>query len=382
MFTRVLKALFAQDLADQGEELNAFELTKRRWQAMIATMDGEGYNTPKNVDELANLAILKAWEKAAGDARKRLVLLSSIGVQRRTQMPFPVLNACGVLDAKASAERALADAAARGGFEHAIVRPGQLFGGPYDNNFYLGTLFQLDKDADTRGVALSRGDDAQGDTLARARGGDGAGARDEHRARSDFAASTSRAMSRASRWCGSAWRRYKKIQRRDLAAQSDLRLPPKRTQLHAAQRKPSGGSRNSCTASIWNQHPRSAPQNMSRPRTRQNLRDDDAPPAPAAAVEDMPPANMVVEDAPAAVLPSPNAPAVKAPPAVGAPPARPRSGPRPKKEHRQPGRVLPQQAVRPSSARSCSAARCCASSSTRSSRARTRAKCAAAPRAA
>ena len=64
VFTRVLKALFAQDLADQGEELNAFELTKRRWQAMIATMDTEGYNTPKNVDELANLAILKAWEKA------------------------------------------------------------------------------------------------------------------------------------------------------------------------------------------------------------------------------------------------------------------------------------------------------------------------------
>ena len=27
-------------------------------------------------------------------------MLSSIGVQRRTQMPFPVLNACGVLDAK------------------------------------------------------------------------------------------------------------------------------------------------------------------------------------------------------------------------------------------------------------------------------------------
>ena len=70
-----------------------------------------------------------------------------------------------MLDAKASAERALADAAARGGFEHAIVRPGQLFGGPYDNNFYLGTLFQLDKDAGTPRRALSRGDDAQGDTL-------------------------------------------------------------------------------------------------------------------------------------------------------------------------------------------------------------------------
>ena len=165
VFTRVLKALFAQDLADQGEELNAFELTKRRWQAMIATMDGEGYNTPKNVDELANLAILKAWEKAAGDARKRLVLLSSIGVQRREQMPFPILNACGVLDAKATAEAAIQADAKAAGYSWTIVRPGQLNGGPYDNNYYLGTLFQLDKDADTREVTLGRGDELIGDTL-------------------------------------------------------------------------------------------------------------------------------------------------------------------------------------------------------------------------
>ena len=165
VFTRVLKALFAQDLADQGEELNAFELTKRRWQAMIATMDTEGYNTPKNVDELANLAILKAWEKAAGDARKRLVLLSSIGVQRREQMPFPILNACGVLDAKATAEAAIQADAKAAGYSWTIVRPGQLNGGPYDNNYYLGTLFQLDKDADTREVTLGRGDELIGDTL-------------------------------------------------------------------------------------------------------------------------------------------------------------------------------------------------------------------------
>ena len=101
--------------------------------------------------------------KIAPAARK--VLMSSVGVQRRTEMPFPVLNACGVLDAKAAGEAALASAAAAAGFEYSIVRPGQLFGGPYDNNFYLGTLFQLDKDAQTRGVDLSLGDTAQGDTL-------------------------------------------------------------------------------------------------------------------------------------------------------------------------------------------------------------------------
>lgn len=37
-----------------------------------------------------------------------------------------------------------------------FVRPGQLFGGPYDNNYYLGTLFQLDKDAETREVRAIR----------------------------------------------------------------------------------------------------------------------------------------------------------------------------------------------------------------------------------
>ena len=42
---------------------------------------------------------------------------------------------------------------------------GQLFGGPYDNNYYLGTLFQLDKDAATQDVSIGRGDELLGDTL-------------------------------------------------------------------------------------------------------------------------------------------------------------------------------------------------------------------------
>ena len=45
-----------------------------------------------------------------------------------------------------------------GGYAYTFVRPGQLFGGPYDNNVYLGTLFQLDKDVDERDVLLGRGD--------------------------------------------------------------------------------------------------------------------------------------------------------------------------------------------------------------------------------
>ena len=130
----------------------------------IAALDAEGLNTPKNIDERATLAILDAWAKAAGNDRKRLLMMSSIGVQRKEQMPFPILNACGVLDAKSAAEAALKADAARGGYAYTVVRPGQLFGGPYDNNVYLGTLFQLDKE-NPQDVSLALGDTLVGDTL-------------------------------------------------------------------------------------------------------------------------------------------------------------------------------------------------------------------------
>jgi nucleoside-diphosphate-sugar epimerase len=130
----------------------------------ISRLDAEGLNTPRNIDELGTQAILQAWAEAAGPQRKMLTMMSSIGVQRRDQMPFPILNACGVLDAKAVAEAAVAADAAAGGYAHTIVRPGQLFGGPYDNNVYLGTLFQLDKE-NPQDVQLAAGDTLVGDTL-------------------------------------------------------------------------------------------------------------------------------------------------------------------------------------------------------------------------
>ena len=74
--------------------------------------------------------------------------MSSIGVTRRDRFPFNVLNTAGVLDAKASGEgvvRAKVQAGAVGSC--AVVRPGQLIGGPYDNNYYLGTIAKLDRPA-------------------------------------------------------------------------------------------------------------------------------------------------------------------------------------------------------------------------------------------
>eukprot|EP00532_Pseudo-nitzschia_australis_P017190 CAMPEP_0168248852 /NCGR_PEP_ID=MMETSP0141_2-20121125/1683_1 /TAXON_ID=44445 /ORGANISM="Pseudo-nitzschia australis, Strain 10249 10 AB" /LENGTH=355 /DNA_ID=CAMNT_0008184795 /DNA_START=39 /DNA_END=1106 /DNA_ORIENTATION=+ len=128
-------------------------------------LDTKGLNTPNNVDNLSNQLVLDAWKQASKVSRKRAIMLSSIGVTRRESMPFPILNACGVLDAKAAGEQALMESAARDGFSYTILRPGQLFGGPYDNNYYLGTLFQLDKDTQTQDVDVGKGDILLGDTL-------------------------------------------------------------------------------------------------------------------------------------------------------------------------------------------------------------------------
>ena len=148
-----------------GDVLKALTDSKFSVKEAIASLDSLGLNTPNNIDDRANAFILNAWDSVASAKQKRAIMLSSIGVQRRDSMPFPVLNACGVLDAKAAGEDSLKKAAANGGYSYTIIRPGQLFGGPYDNNYYLGTLFQLDKDAATQDVEVARGDELLGDTL-------------------------------------------------------------------------------------------------------------------------------------------------------------------------------------------------------------------------
>merc|ERR1719464_268128 len=148
-----------------GEVINALLESKFDVTQTLLSLDGRGLNTPKNVDDRCNKLILDSWKKACTVKRKRAVMLSSIGVTRREKVPFTILNACGVLAAKAAGERALQQAATDGRFSYTIVRPGQLFGGPYDNNYYLGTLFQLDKDSQTRDIDIGTGDELLGDTL-------------------------------------------------------------------------------------------------------------------------------------------------------------------------------------------------------------------------
>jgi len=128
-------------------------------------LDKQGLNTPENIDNICNRFIVNAWDNLCQVQQKRIVMISSIGVNRRKSMPFAFLNLCGVLEAKARGEEAVKSAARKGGYSYTIVRPGQLFGGPYDNNYYLGTLFKLDKDVDEQKLQLRLGDELLGDTL-------------------------------------------------------------------------------------------------------------------------------------------------------------------------------------------------------------------------
>jgi len=108
-----------------------------------------GGNTPKAIDEVAVKRIADAAQETPG--MKKVVLLTSVGVDRTKEMPFVILNLFGVLDAKRSGEAAIMAAAKAGGFEYAIVRPGRLVGGPY-TNLDLAKLMQIEGGESTRKV--------------------------------------------------------------------------------------------------------------------------------------------------------------------------------------------------------------------------------------
>lgn len=123
----------------------------------------DGANSPKQVDADGVRNCVEAFANASAPGKRRFVLMSSVGVTRRTSFPYIILNGAGVLDAKAEGEEAVAAVANANGFEYTVVRPGQLVGGPYENNRYLGTLFEIEK-SNKRRVVLARGDGLVGDT--------------------------------------------------------------------------------------------------------------------------------------------------------------------------------------------------------------------------
>jgi uncharacterized protein YbjT (DUF2867 family) len=84
-------------------------------------MKWKGGNTPEAIDKIAVARIAKAAAK--GKSTKKVVLLTSIGVDRTKQMPFLILNLFGVLDAKKSGEDAMKAASTEGDFDYVIIRP-------------------------------------------------------------------------------------------------------------------------------------------------------------------------------------------------------------------------------------------------------------------
>ncbi|MEM9137220.1 MAG: SDR family oxidoreductase, partial [Cyanobacteria bacterium P01_F01_bin.42] len=112
------------------------------------------HNGPQQVD----CEGVKALVNAAPADLKRFILVSSIGVTRRTKPPFSILNAFGVLDAKVKGE----DAVIQSELPYTIVRPGRLIDGPF-TSFDLNTLLKATTDG-KRGVVIGTGDLLNGDT--------------------------------------------------------------------------------------------------------------------------------------------------------------------------------------------------------------------------
>lgn len=111
-------------------------------------------NTPEQVDGEG----IKNLVAVAPNNLKRFVFVSSCGVLRKDSLPFNILNAFGVLDAKLAGEAAIKAS----GLPYTIIRPGRLIDGPY-TSYDLNTLLRAKTDG-KKAVALGTGDKLNGDT--------------------------------------------------------------------------------------------------------------------------------------------------------------------------------------------------------------------------
>ena len=111
-------------------------------------------NTPQEVDGEGVENLINAAPKNL----KRFVFISSCGVLRKDSLPFNLLNAFGVLDAKLQGERAIKVS----GLPYTIIRPGRLIDGPY-TSYDLNTLLRAKTDG-KKAVVIGTGDTLNGDT--------------------------------------------------------------------------------------------------------------------------------------------------------------------------------------------------------------------------
>jgi len=119
-----------------------------------------GQNGPKIacLDTVSN--ILDAVQECRRPPKK-IVLVSSIGVERSDSFPFKILNAYGVLGYKLASERLLLERSKDLGYQPIIVRPGRLVGAPFTNSD-LAKLLQLTQGSN-KGFSVSTQDILAGD---------------------------------------------------------------------------------------------------------------------------------------------------------------------------------------------------------------------------
>lgn len=111
-------------------------------------------NSPEKVDAIGGQNLVNA----APQNLKRFLLVSACGIERKDKLPFSILNAFGVLDAKLVGETALRNS----GLPYTIVRPGRLIDGPY-TSYDLNTLLKAKTDS-RLGVIVGTGDTLSGET--------------------------------------------------------------------------------------------------------------------------------------------------------------------------------------------------------------------------
>ncbi len=111
-------------------------------------------NSPQEVDGEG----VKNLVSAAPPDLKRFVFISSCGVFRKDRLPYNLLNAFGVLDAKLSGETAITAS----NLPYTIIRPSRLIDGPY-TSYDLNTLLRAKTDG-KKAVIIEMGDNLNGET--------------------------------------------------------------------------------------------------------------------------------------------------------------------------------------------------------------------------
>ena len=113
---------------------------------------------PANSPEAVDGEGVKNLLAAAPQDLKRFVFVSSCGVLRKDELPYNILNAFGVLDAKLIGEKAITSSS----FPYTIIRPARLIDGPY-TSYDLNTLLRAKTDG-KKAVKIALGDKFNGET--------------------------------------------------------------------------------------------------------------------------------------------------------------------------------------------------------------------------